>query len=307
MTTAVANVRTTTETVTQKAEPSLIKQKLENVNPQAAAEIRRFLDVEEKLVTYTLQRMWHLGRCAENLRSNPGMNKAKHGDEPINPIKILAELVDKSESFINKMAQLFRAFPKDSDRDRLLNYRMVSGAPLTWAHMEALIPLYSDEGSRSVFDNLIQRTLAESLTPKEIMQVIASTKNPDGRPTTRGGGRPTNVPPTLGGKATRLITQTDVLVKNIPEIYEHETHNFMASLKEMGQEVVAEKATEIKHNFIRIRENLAALQAFCARTLDDVIPEAEQYIAACINAKAASDGKHQAEALEATDKGDTKS
>lgn len=288
-------------TTTTNVEPEWLQEKLANVNPQCSAEIRSMFRENNGLASLNLAKMWAQGKHAENLRSKPEYKKPKRGDEPVNPIALAAEILGVSDGYVNKMAQLYRAFDTERKKEELLSYRMANGKPLTWGHLEQLLKLYSDEASRARFDEQLRFALNNNLTPDDIDKQIKLWRTVKGEKESRGGGRPTQIPPTFEGRYTRLVQHTDIICKNVPEIYEHPEHNFLETLKEMPQGKVADKAEEYKAMFSKMRENLETLRKFCDAQLQSAFPQALGYIETCVQAQAAAQGHSDAKELELAD------
>lgn len=299
----MANTSTKTATTTQVkqvVDSEALKVLLQNCNPQAQAELRALWRDVNTLESNTLSKMWTLGRRLNNLRKEE-YRKPREGDELIDTMDLATQILrSHSASYCNKMAQLHRAFPTETDRDNLVALRTKSGRSLTWQHLEQLLKLL-EEGSRELFEAQLQRTLDEDLTPQQIEQLIKQNKRLAGKPESRGGGRPTLVPKGMLGRATRLITQLQVLRKNANEIYDHPEHNFLSTVKDMSQGAVAAESTSILDLVTAMRGDMTALRDFFDAKLNTEFPALEEYVQSCVVAQATQVGADEAAELEAAD------
>jgi hypothetical protein len=272
--------------------PEYVKERLKSANSECRAAIVAILREVEKQESKTLEWMWSNGKRVETLRTEEKYRKPATGDEPVNPIHLCSEVSGWSVSMLNKMAQLFRAFSTDAEKAKLLGYRTASGKPLTWRHMELLLPMNSGDGSTAVFDNWVKKTLDSSWSPETLKQELARSKQVRGE-SSHGGGRPTKVPPSLKGRVARLATQTDIILKNVGEIYENPQFGFVESVKALSQSAVTKDATDLKLMFDNIQKNLQEIWEFCGRQIDEVLPEVLSYIDECVAAQADQDGRGQ--------------
>lgn len=294
----------------QEQEPQgdspLLQEKLANCHPQLAVEIRAMYKNLNDLASTNLARMWAQGKRLQAIKDREDeYRKPLTGDQPIDPLEVTAEVLSSSQGYLNKMQQLYRAFPTEADRRRLLGLRFPhSGKPLTWSHFEYLLKVFSPDGDNSRFNDLLAQTLAGEWKPEQVDQAIKSWRRLNGQPESRPGGRPTHVPPTLQGRLQRLIQQTDVVVKNDREIYSHESHGFVHALSTLSQEEVANKAAELQDLTGRLKTNLASLVGVFKRQIEVEIPEMEAHIERCLRSESRLRGLRDAESLEAEDEAD---
>jgi hypothetical protein len=292
----MADTRTKHRQINQKVEktedPKLLLEILTNVNSACESEMRAYVREGNNQQANILSRMWVQGRRIENLK-RPEYQKAKDGGKPINPVALLAKYEGVSESYLDKKARLYRVFKTEEERDKLLSLRMKnSGKPLTWAHMEQLLKFYPADGkSTEAYDNMLKRTLEEDLAPADIDQHLKSSRRVNGEQEARGGGRPVSVPPTLHGRLSKAIKQTDALMRAFEEIYDNDEYNFIQSVKDMDQEAVAQSSNELVTTIGKLRDNMEELvQAMQAKVRHE-IPEVFEYIRECVAAKSKSEDK----------------
>lgn len=297
----VTKTTSNTSTEVKTVESEELRTLLQNCNPQAQAELRALWRDHNALVSNNLTKMWTFGRRITNLKKEE-YRKPRSGDEPIDTMKLVGQIIQHthSDSYCNKMAQLYRAFPTEADRDRLVAMRSKGGRPLTWPHLEQLLK-FLEEGNRALFDAQLQRCLDEELTPDQLAQLIKQTNRLSGKSESRGGGRPTLVPKGFLGRATRFIEQVQVMVKNSNEIYDHADHNFLNTLKDMPQAEIAAQSEELLDLITTMRNGASSLRDIFDNKLQNEFPAIEEYVQSCVVAAAAQAGASEAAELEAAD------
>jgi hypothetical protein len=289
------------EQLKEKQDPPLLREKLARCNQQCAAALRAIHNDQVSMTGNNLLKMWVQGRRIESLKREE-MRRPRDDGELLNPVQIAAEIIGCSEGYANKMGQLYRAFPKESDRERLLGYRMkTSGKGLTWPHLEQLLKLFLPDGSNAAFEETLQATLTNEWTAEQVCAHIKLMRTMSGKKESRGGGRPTNIPPTFNGRAQRLLQQARALVKGVGEIYEHPTYNFLATVQGMGQGELAEKAPEVLNLVGQLEEQLRRVQEFCVKQLAAGLGLVRQHVERCVQAQSLSNGHTAASKLEAAD------
>lgn len=298
----ILKTKTTRKLRETTEDPPKLAANLVNCNSGCQRVLRWLHQSKVQMGNTNLARMLDNGERLEDLRTNVKHREPAEGDEPVNPMQLAAAVMGCTEGYCNKMAQLYRAFSTPARREELLAHRFPSsGAPLTWMHMEQLLKLYSDENSIVAFNDLLRQTLENEWSPDDVEAKIHQMKRLSGQPETRGGGRPTKVPRSLEQRANRLIKQTDVIVKNAGEIYNHEEHGFLPALKNLSQADVASKADELLDLTNKLKDNLTKVHELCTLKLGSDLPAMETYIRDCVRAAAESGGKKEAAMLEMVD------
>lgn len=277
-------------------EPEELTAALKRCNDECAELIRKALSFHNSSVTDTIEKKWHLGEIVEQLKDKD-LTRPKSGTKPVNPTKVLAGAIGCSGSYLNKSAQLYRAYPGSDKLAWLTSRRTQKGKPLTYGHMEQLLRLRSDTDSNAKYDEVLKEALANDWSPEEIDQKIKTDKQKEGRSVGKGG-RPTPVPGTVFQQLARLLEQTDIIVKNDGELYSNPEHNFMARIKSMPQSAVATGAKDLRTYLSRAQANMTKLlQVFVG--LNQSFTEIEAYVTDCELAMAHEGGKKAASAIDA--------
>lgn len=266
-------------------------------NESCAALIREGVRRHTSSVTATIEEKWRLGEIVQDLYDDKNHKPKVPGASSVNGVRLLAEAINCSTSYLNKCGQVKAMFETEADLDRFTSLRTRRGQPLTFAHLEQLMRLHTKQGDNSAYQRLLRLALDEDLTPDQIDQRIRAVKAASGTPL-GAGGRPTPIPPTLTGRLSRLLDHTDLIVKNDGEIYSHPDHNFTAAAKDMPQSEVASNAPELRAMIGRARSNMAALKAMFERKAAE-FDGLEAYIAQCELTLAHQTGKDIADSLEA--------
>ena len=293
---AVAAPEEVEEVLPRADEPEALTEALKTCSDVCAGLIRKAVAFHNKDVADTLEKKWHLGEVVEDLREGD-YTKPKNGNKPVNPVAVLSLAIGCSPSYLNKSAQLYRAYPTPDKLAWLTSRRTKQGKPLTYGHLEQLLRLRSDTDSNAQYDKVLKTTLEEDLTPEQIDNVIKSDKRQKGE-STRKGGRPIAVPATVQQQFSRLLDQTEVIIKNDGELYSNEQHSFMARVKSMPQSVVAKDGKNLHDLLSKSRGNMTKLIAVFS-TMIGSMAEIDEYVSKCENAMAHQDGKAAADAIEA--------
>lgn len=239
---------------------------LADCNEECAASLRELWRLDKTIKRSTLLVMWQQGEIIERLRQE-AYSRPAEGIDPVNPVAIAASILERDERYVNKVGQLYRAFPSEGAREMLLSLRMRrSGKPLTWAHMEQLLKRFADEGRNDEFQRLIKKALDNDWSALDIEQYLKNQRTESGAETSRGGGRPTAVPPRFDGRINRLLSHLSVVNKNAQEIYRNPSYDFVASISEMSQREVADNAGQIETAIGRLRTEFESMR----QLLDDL-------------------------------------
>jgi hypothetical protein len=287
-------------TVTQKAGQFFVEE-TRNCNTKCRVMIRKVFDADVTRASTSLTWMWEQGRTVYMLQNDEELLDPVKGNEPVNPIAILSKLIGCSDVYLRKMAQLYRAFPTEEDIKEITSRRMArSGRALSWSHMERLLRLHSTDGPNTKFVDMMEQTLKSDWSPEELEQRIKQMRRRQGQKASRGGGRPTNVPPTFDGRAVRFIQQTDVVLKNAAEIYTHPQFNLTETVKALSVEQVADKAGELRDLAEQVKHK--AFEA--SSTYQEIAKGASEsiaYIDKCVQRRAVQAGRAEADRLDAED------
>lgn len=269
---------------------------------KSCANIIRAVDKRHRTAaTHELETIFFIGDKVEELRRTPALLRPTVGEIAINPVKSIAEVICASVSYVNQMAQCARHYPDPTFRAELMAHRLENGAPLTWPHLRALMPLHSEDGgSNEGFDAMMLRVLRENMSPQQITDALKSQRRQNGEKASRGGGRPLAIPRTFDGLCTRLCKQLEVLNKDVKNIYDSEEYTFVTRLKELSQEGLTERAGAIFERLKTARElMIAALDGL--NSVDARLIEAQNFQAQSQQASSEDAGRAAAAVLDAAD------
>lgn len=285
----------------QRAEstPAFLTALLKNVNAQCEAELRTFCEYDSETGVATLSRMWQEGRMVENLKK-PEYSIPREGDAPVNVIAVLAQAVNRSESLLNKWGQLYRAYPTEEKKKKLLSLKLANGRPVTWGHHEKIFYLYSKDGDNSEYERVLKMAQDKSWGPDDLGQYLKTRRAVTGGVEAHAGGRPVGVPPTFHGRVTKGIKSTELMNKITEGVLVHPEYGLLVSLRSMGQEDIASQAEDLSSQLASLLANQRLLGDSLSR-LGIEIDAAITYIRQCSVAHVESNGKSEADRLDAAD------
>jgi hypothetical protein len=289
-------------TQTGISESSFLNKLLANVDTRLATEVVAFFNFYTEATTQSLSRMWEYGRRVEHLRQ-PEFSKTEGGAGRIAVSELLANSIGRSTSWLNKMAQLYRAYDSESKRRELLGMKLENGCPVSWKHLEQLLKLYPDKptDSKAAFVAMQKEMISKSLTPTDLEQRVATHNALTGQGGSKNAGRPIRIPADFRGRVARLIRETDAILKSAREIYASPQYGFLASIREMSQPKVAKESEQLAHEVAAVRSRLREILDVTNDRILSELDQAQKYIQQCSTSHVESTGKSDAAELDAAD------
>lgn len=238
--------------------PEDVKDRLRQCSTECAILIRQAVVLHNKAVSETIEKKWNLGIIVEELREAE-VETVKKGQKAAKAVNILADILGCSISYLNKSAQLYRAFPTKDKLEWLLAQRTVNHKPLTFGHVEQLLRLHSEDGDNSLFHKMLQKTLNEDLSPEQIDREIKTMQALAGQET-RNAGRPIAIPRNMEQQFARILEQLDTLTKMMTTVYLNDPYRFSTRIHEMSQSQIVSQKPVIQHLIEETKKKLMILQ-----------------------------------------------
>lgn len=291
---------TATKTRTAKEEKQKYHKMLSGFNNALASALQAFMNYDSETSVATLSRMWEYGRRVEELRNHPEYTKPKDaGGPPVNPIQELAKLINRSVSYLNKTAQLYRAFPTEPKRRELLSMQLANGLPVTWNHFDRLLVLFAEKGNNAAFEKMRKKMISDSLSPDELDQLIRTQGMLSGS-APHAGGRPVKVPTTARARIGNLNATVSTFLTKAAAIYNHDTNGISPSIRSLSQESLAGSSKELIAELLDTRNKVSAMLAEIGKILP-AIDAAVGHINDCTVSHQEVTAAKEVDAIEAED------
>lgn len=202
-----ADTKKTTVKVTVKVESpasagASITTALAGLTPPQREAYEKMYGYDEANVLSDLSRNWEFGRLLREIADDVNT----YGS---NFIATLARLLNHETSYLYKRLKFFSQYSFD-DMNRLKSMRMAeTNTPLTWTHLQAVIPL---DDAEERWD-LLKRACANNWTPGELIQHVRQSDNATSDRRRGATGRPISIPPTVDGKLSQIRETLPVVCK----------------------------------------------------------------------------------------------
>jgi hypothetical protein len=148
---------------------------------------------DESIALSDLSENWELGKIIREVADDV----STYGS---NFVVTLARLLNHDASYLYKRLKFFSVYSFE-DLKRLQAMRTaVTGSPLTWTHVQAVLVLNSD----SERWGLLEAACANNWTPAELVQQVRQSESATSDRRRGSSGRPASIPPTVDGKLAQM-------------------------------------------------------------------------------------------------------
>ena len=246
--------------------PVPLNQLVKGLDARLVDEIRKFVSTEQERVASDLAAKWEQGRILVFIESQPELLVADDG-QPVDYLSILCRAVRHTVGYVLKSRRLFLAFRRRRDRDRLLKTRLKSGHPLTWRHVERLLPLL-DNKDRSRFDMYLKMAVDNSWSSREL--ALRLKQDRIGCQARTGKGRPHRMPATLEGRLQKFLQDAQSLQRYARMLTSSDGVNFLTGLNPLTEDDIVTQSPSLLESIETAIVSANDISCLCASFLQEL-------------------------------------